>query len=211
MREQTFELQQLSTQFRRRAARLLPLVKFVKPPIDASNDRNIAHVAIELVNAWSSFARAFYISCALRAYTASGTRVSVTVAGITTPSDALSLAMKRLKNWNKPFVRRQEPSWHEIRNIITLIAAIGASNTPTVVAALSYPTHAFRCLPTVRNFYAHRNLDTAQKCRGLAATLPVASAWRPSALLVQRDYTRPNNLLSEWITDVTTVADMMVQ
>jgi len=211
MREQAYDLEQLSLQLRKRAGRLLPLVKYIQPPIDAARDRDVAHVTIEILNAWSSFNRAFYISCALRAYTAAGTRVAVSVNGLATPSDALTLAMKTLKGQNKPLQRRQEPSWHDVKNIITLVSTIGASNINTVVAALSYPTHAFRCLPIARNFFAHRNTDTARKCRALSATLQTAAAWRPGDVLVQRDYTRPNNVLTEWITDVTTVADMMVQ
>jgi len=211
MREQTYDLEQLSLQLRKRAARLIPLVKFARPPVDATTDRYVAHVTVEILNAWSSFTRAFYISCALRAYTAAGTRVAVSVAGLATPSDALALAMRKLKNRHKPFARWHEPSWHDVHNVITLVSEIGASNINTVVGALSYPTHAFRCLPVARNFFAHRNSDTATKCRALSATLPIAATWRPADVLVQRDYTRPNNLLTEWITDVITVADMMVK
>ena len=211
MREQAYDLALLSLQLRDRVKRLLPLVRYVQPPVDAARDRDVAHVTVELLNAWSSFTRAFYISCALRARTAAGIRVAIAVNGLATPNDALMFAMKTLKGWNKPFQRRQEPSWHDVKNIITLVSTIGASNINTVVAALSHPTHAFRCLPIARNFFSHRNIDTARKCRALSATLQTAAAWRPADVLVQRDYTRPNNVLTEWITDVATVADMMVQ
>jgi hypothetical protein len=119
--------------------------------------------------------------------------------------------MAKLKGWTKPFVRRQEPSWHDINNIITLLSTMGASNLSTVVAALSYPTQVFKCLPDARNFFAHRNGDTAIRCRSLASALSVAPVWRPTDVLVQRDYAKPNNILTEWIIDLATVADMMVQ
>lgn len=213
MKERAPNLDQLATQLRRRTARLIPLVRTVRSPADHEIDRRVAYVTIELLNAWSSFARAFFISSALRARTASGTPVTVMTRGIATPEDAIAIAMRRLKNkkMGGPIPRRQEPSWHSASNVITLVNEIGASNLGTVIAALSYPTQALRCLPIARNFFAHRNGDTAAQCRALCASLSLPPMWRPADVLLQRDYTRPNNLLTEWIVDVVTVADLMVQ
>ena len=96
--------------------------------------------------------------------------------------------------------------------MIALVHQLGASNLATVSVALSYPTHALSCLPTARNFFAHRNSETATQCRQLCATLCIPPMWRLSDVLLQRDYTKPNNLLTEWISEaVGTVADLMVQ
>lgn len=213
MRERAPNLDQLATQLRRRTAKLVLLVRSARSPADHEVDRCVAYATIEVLNAWSSFTRAFFISSALRARTATGVRVMITAPGIATAQDALAVAMRKLRNKKAigPVSRHQEPSWHPASNIITLISEIGASNLGAVTAALSYPTQAFRCLPIARNFFAHRNGDTAAQCRGLCASLSVPPVWRPSDVLLQRDYTRPNNLLTEWISDVVTVAELMVQ
>ena len=213
MRERAFNLEQLAIQFGERTTRLIPLVRSVPSPADNEIDRRVAYVTIELLNAWSSFTRAFYISSALRAYTASGARVVVTKPGLVTPDDAVALAMQKLRGGKiaRPVPRKREPSWHLGSNVITLVNEIGASNLATVTAALSYPTQAFRFLPIARNFFAHRNADTARQCRGLCAALALPPVWRPADVLLQRDYAKPENLLTEWITDLSTVSNLMVQ
>jgi hypothetical protein len=202
---------ELARQLKHRAWRLIPLIRTTSAPATADADRLVAYVTIEAVNAWASFCRAFYISCAMRAYTASGTRVAVTASGLNTPQDALLLALQRLKGFKKTsFKRLDEPSWHNVNNLITMLGHIGASNHGVVVAAFGYSTQAFNCLPTLRNFFAHRNADTCGKCHSLAAAIPVSLAKRPADILLHRDYAKPMNLLAEWINDMSQVADDLV-
>lgn len=214
MRERASHLGYLAIQLRRRTAKLIPLVRSAHSPADSDIDRRVAYVTIELLNAWCSFTRAFYISSALSAFTVGGARVTVTKTGIGTPHDAIAVAMSKLRNRKKVGItipRKDEPSWHPANNLITLVQEIGASNLQTVTVALSYPTHVFHCLPIARNFFAHRNGDTAAHCRGLCAFLSIPFMRHPADVLLQRDYTKPNNLLTEWISDIATVADLMVQ
>lgn len=212
MRERADSLVELARQLKRRAWRLISLIRIAPSPATAEADRLVAYVTIEAVNAWASFCRAFYISCAMRAYTASGTRVAITASGLKTPQDALLIAMKRLKGLKgTTFQRRHEPGWHDINNLITMTGHIGASNHGVVVAAFGYSTQAFICLPTLRNFFAHRNADTCGKCHSLAAAIPVSLAKRPADILLHRDYAKPMNLLAEWITDMSQVADDLVK
>lgn len=213
MRERTRHLGELALQLRRRTTKLMPLVRSIGSPADHEVDRRVAYVTIELLNAWSSFTRSFYISSALRAYTTGGARINVTKPGIVTSEDAVTLATRTLKNKKAttPVPRHMEPSWYPARNVITLVNELGASNIATVSAALSYPTQVLNCLPTARNFFAHRNGDTAARCRQLCMTLSIPQMWRPADVLLHRDYTKPDNLITEWISDIATVADWMVE
>jgi hypothetical protein len=213
MRERAYRLSELSRQVRRRTGKLIPLVRSASPMATKDVDRLVAYVAIEVLNTWSSFARAFFISSALGARTASGAYVTVQMRGLANPQDAIRVAMLKLKN--KPIVgpvaRRQEPSWHPVANLITLLSEIGASNLNTVAGALGFPTRAFEGLPTIRNFFAHRNGDTAIKCRNLCTSLSLPPMWRPADIVLQRDYTKPHNVITGWALDVATVVDLMVQ
>jgi hypothetical protein len=212
LRERADFLEDLARQFKHRAWRLIPLIQTISAPVSAEGDRAVAYVTIEAVNAWASFSRAFYISCALQAYTANGARVSVKVPGLKTSQDALLLAMQKLKGFKKTaFRRRDEPGWHDVNSVITMATHLGASNLSAITAAFGYSTQAFLCLPTLRNFFAHRNSDTCGKCVSLAASIAVPPARRPADILLHRNYSKPMNLLSEWISDMTLVADRLVQ
>jgi hypothetical protein len=190
----------------------MPLVQVLSRPASTEDDRIAAFVTIEAVNSWASFSRAFYVSCALGALRANGKRVAVGIAGLNTPTDALLLATKRLKGFKGHTVtRRDEPAWHKVNNLITLCGHLGASNLPEVVAAFGYATKAFDCLPTLRNFFAHRNQDTCQECTVMATSIPVPPFRRPADIAVHRDYAKPMNVLSGWIRDMTFVADQLVQ
>lgn len=205
---------ELAQIFRRRAWRLIPLVQSASVPASAESDRLVAYVTIEAVNAWASFSRAFYISCATRAYTASGSRVTSKMPGIKTSHDALLEAIKKFKgykNKNPPFRRRDEPSWHRVNNLVTLANHLGLSNLGVITTAFGYSTHAFDCLPELRNFFAHRNADTCRACHSLAASVAVPPSRRPVDILLHRNYSRPMNVLSEWISDMSLVADRLVQ
>lgn len=211
MRERTTRLALLSQQYRVRSLRLLSLVKHLNAPIDQSHARVIAYVTIEIWNTWASFSRALFISSALRAFTARGHRVAITVSGISTPTDAVALALLKIRGYKKPtFARYQEPAWHDKDNLITLFAELGASNALAVNTALSFPTSAFTSLHAARNFFAHRNADTASSCSTIGGTLS-SRLLHPADALAYRPTGKPNNLLSEWITDLLAVSDMMVQ
>lgn len=213
MRERYDSLADLARHLRVRANRLIPLIRTSPPPVTAEGDRTVAYVTIEAVNAWASFSRAFYVSSALRAYNAKGTRITITAAGLKTPDDAVLLATKRLKSHFKgtKVARREEPAWHDVNNLMTLLQHVGASNAGVAVTAFGYSTKVFTCLPALRNFFAHRNEDTCARCAVIAATIPVPPSRRPADILLYRDLAKPMNVLSEWITDMTHVADQLVQ
>jgi hypothetical protein len=212
LKERSDSLEELAWQFKHRAWRLIPLIQVAPTPASAESDRLVAYVTIETVNAWASFSRAFYISCAMRAYTANGTRVAISATGLKTPHDALLLAMQKLKNFKKTtFRRRDEPGWHNINHLISMAQHLDASNLNGIVAAFGYSTQAFNCLPTLRNFFAHRNADTCAKCMALSSVIAVPPAKRPADILLHRNYSKPMNLLGEWISDMTHVAYQLVQ
>jgi hypothetical protein len=77
----------------------------------------ISHVAINALNTWSNFARAFYLSCCFGAKSVSGKTIEPGAAILCT-HDALTIA---IQNWNPKATRsipnrwkpRDEPAWHD--------------------------------------------------------------------------------------------------
>jgi len=173
----------------------------------------VAFVTIEALNLWASFVRSFYISCVLRARTATGARITITRPGLHTTGDAITFCMHQMKHrkGSGPWLRRQEPAWHDTSTVLNLLTAIGASNLTQVQNALSYPTSFPTMLPLARHFFAHRNQDTMHDVQSIARNLGVSARLRPSDVLCSRAAGRPQNVLSDWLDDIRNVVDLMCQ
>jgi hypothetical protein len=186
-------------------------VNRLTPTTSSFNDERIAFVVIEAMNLWASFARAYYLSWFLRPLTISGTRV-ICSNHFRLFEDALIFAIRRVRSRNyggtRPS-RRDEPTWHEPRTLLTLAAEIGISNLNEVQAAFSlgatYPAN----LPTVRNFYAHRNDETFRKVRERAILLGLGENLRPSEFVCTALPSRPQNLISDWLDEIRLTIELL--
>ena len=190
----------------KRALRLRSLVDTCRPPIHDADDRTIAFVAIEALNLWAAFVRSFYLSCVHNARRESGGRVSVSVAGLQNNVAAIAFSKTIAKA-----TRRGEPIWHEPGTLSKLLGAAGASNISQVHAAISYQPYVFKALPTIRNFFAHRNVVTAQKVTGVARDIGLNIRLRPSDLVCSILPGRPQNVLADWIDDLRNTIEIACQ
>jgi hypothetical protein len=86
---------------------------------------------------------------------------------------------------------------------------MGASNYPVILTALSLPARAFTELPVFRNFYAHRNKDTAAQVAGLARSHLISPKLHPSEVLAARAG-GPNNLVSQYSSELINIMQLMV-
>ena len=199
----------------RRAYSLRTLVDSLKLPPSTEQERVIAYATIEAHNLWASFARAYYLSCVLKARRVSGPNITITQTGLRTVTDGIQHAVRLLKPWVKsgpPFTRRDEPAWHELSTLLKLLASIGASNLSQVQSALSYPTTVFTVLPTVRNFFAHRNDKTARKVANAArSSLGLSAKLKPASVVCSVLPGRPQNVLADWLDDLRAVMALLCQ
>ena len=203
-------LEDLGTSASRRLLRLRLLVESLVPPLKADHDRLVAFVVIEALNLWASFARSFYISCLLRAFRPSGTRVTIRATGIKRSGDAISFAMTQMgRKRPPPWKRRDEPVWRDPQTLIRLFSASGASNLPQVLTAFSYPPAVFGQLPVARNFFAHRNDETAAEVANLARSLLLSTKLRPLEVVCSRLSGRPQNVLADWLDDLRNVIELL--
>ncbi len=187
-----------------RAVRLRTLAFPLVPPVHNRVDRDIAYLTIETSNLWASFARSFYLSSVFCAKQDVGGRVK---CATTFPSvkDAISFAVTTIQP------RGAEPNWSDPGILLLLLRTIGASNYTNVKAAFSYSTTVFRDLPTMRNFFAHRDEGTARKTARVARSVGLSVHLRPSEILCSRSPGRPQNVITDWIDDVRNIIDLACQ
>jgi hypothetical protein len=181
-------------------------------------EAGIVYCVLELDSFWRSFARSLFLSTAFRAKDGSGGRVTLSVPTPGTVDDALTHAIHRIR----PTVKKKaaswswldEPNWSRSSNLLDSLDEIGASNRPTVVAGLSIPTRVFDDLTVLRNFFAHRNEDTAGRVPSVARSYSIAPTMRPSDVLRSRasgaSGLRPQVLLLDWIDDMVNAVSLAI-
>lgn len=174
-------------------------------PVDGPDAVTVSHVTIELVNLWAEFCRAYFLSCALRAKGPGG-RVAHAQPSIRTPEDAITFAVHiatpRLRSNPGPFTRYNEPPWHDAALFRQIMAALSPSILPRVDAALSQPVRVLPDVVTFRNFFAHRNEETATKVRSLARNYRLPTNRHPVETLISYPPGRPDPLLVDFASEI---------
>lgn len=197
----------------RRARFLRSLIDSYSCPVPNEYDPIVAYVTIEALNLWASFVRSHYLSCALHARRESGPRVTTGIPLIQTRLDAIGYAVHLLRPKVKgpPFTRRDEPTWHETGTLLKLFSAMNASNFSQVQTALSYQPDVFTFLPPMRNFFAHRNEETAGRVSNVARALSLNPKLKARDILCSIRPSRPQNILADWLDDLLTALTLLCQ
>jgi hypothetical protein len=176
-------------------------------------DRQFAYVIVEALNLWGNFSRSYAMSCLFRPkrVTKQG-RVTIGNATVTTPAAVLLIAaqVRRGPAAAAPTTRRDEPAWHDRDLLIKTCLAMGSSHAADVQGALSGNTTVFDHLPTFRNFYAHRNDESAQKAIRLARNQYLIIGVRhPTGALSAPAYKRTQPLILDWLDDMQVVMEFL--
>ena len=177
-------------------------------------DRELAYVVLETQNLWTNFSRSYLISCVFTPKRCAGGRVTYTNAAIQTPGDVLFAANKLARGplAAAPITRRDEPSWHDIALFHNTCQHLQCSHLAHVQAALSLQTRVFHDLPSFRNFYAHRNGESAQKAVQLAKRIYlIVGPTHPSDVLAEPARNRTQALILDWLDDMSTIVDLLCE
>lgn len=210
----TRRLEKLQFNASRRLLILKTLVDGFRLPIDSEHDRVVAFVAIEALNLWTLFSRSFYLSCILHAKRSNGVPVQIIPLGIKTQSDAIAFAIRQMRPKKKgsgPWTYWDEPVWRDPNTLLKLLQASGASNLAQVQAGFAYQTSVFKELPTIRNFFAHRNEDTNAETVSVARNVGVSTKLRPSEIMCSNSPGRPQNVICDWLDDMRHVVNLVGQ
>lgn len=208
----TTDLTKLSASAGCRVRKLRALVTSAASTGDA--DQHIARAVIEAHNTWCNFLRAYLLSYLVAPRNRLGVRVRLQNLAIGTPGDLLHAAVKACRGpaAQAPTERRDEPAWHDIQNFLRACAALNPTNLAHVHAVLSSQTRVFSDLPTFRNFYAHRNEETAARAINLARRYYLITGVRhPTEALLRPARRRPQPLLMDWLDEMTTVMEFLCE
>jgi hypothetical protein len=139
--------------------------------------------------------------------------VNLAATGLKSQTNAIREALIAAKRMppGGAIQRRNEPSSHDVQILMNLFQHVGAPHLTQIQTALSYPTDAFRFLPTIRNFFAHRNADTAGKVRNAALRLGIAGQRKPSDMVCSRRTNRPQSILADWLDDMRAVISLLCE
>lgn len=174
-------------------------------------DRHVALGAIDALNTWAEFCRAYYLSCVRGARLESGARIVLTNSAVQTTEDAIDVLIRTLdpRKAKRPWRRREEPAWHEPRTLLVGCSALGCSHEAQVVAAFSIQARVFTDLPVFRNFYAHRNHDSAQSAMRIGLRYNIAGCRHPTELLCRFPYGRPQALVLDWLDEMIITSEFL--
>jgi hypothetical protein len=181
-------------------------------PPTSERDRGIALGAIEVLNTWSNFARAYWLSSFGEPRTSGGVRIRCGRSLLA--SDPLGFAITTFRPKARPrgngrWDRRLEPTWHDPQTLLQLTREAGLTNAADVAVAFSINTRVFYDLPVLRNYFAHRNEDTYLAALRVAALNSVATPRRPFEVLAGVSAGRTQALFREWLGDLDLVAEYL--
>lgn len=202
----------LSERGRRRLRRLRHRAASVLSPGGMPNEEAMAWVVIEALNLWGNFVRCYLLSLLVSPMRRSGARAVIGNAAINCPGALLHAAVMVAKG---PYVaapssRRDEPAWHDVSTFVKTCAHIQVSNLAQVQAAMSIQARALQDLPVFRNFYAHRNEESAAKAVKLGRSMYLITGVRhPSHILARNANMCPQQLLLDWLDDIEAYMDLL--
>jgi hypothetical protein len=207
-------LESLNRAALKRIAKLRSRVSSLRLPVTLDDDARLSWAVIEMLNLWAGFLRAYYLSGAICTRTRSGKSVRFTARKFANADSALRFAILTVKDpkFNKrTFTRYDEPAWHNVQKFTRLENVVAASNLPQVYSALAAGSTFASLLKDVRNFYAHRCDETFITAANVGIKLGLTSKpeLRANNILCARLPMRPQNVITDWLDDMTNVVDLL--
>jgi hypothetical protein len=216
------DLAVLAAKLTKRVARLRAATRSQRRPYDSNKGVYLGYIVIEAANAWSLFTRSALVSSALGAKTASGNRVTSGLGAwqseVSIIVDATLAARPWLQNQPRPtsIPRRDEPTWHDATQLQTIWTTLQLSNAPLIGQALSLNARFYIDLPPTRNYFAHKNMHTANAVAdiarryGISPIVPFTARKRTVVdMITSTPSGRPQSLLEDWLDELETTANLM--
>jgi hypothetical protein len=203
------DLAKISYCARRRIARMKQLLSTCPRSDGIKRNAVVTWAVVELDNLIINLHREFTVSCLMTCRTASGQRVSH-VAGTLSQLEAARYIMRTLepRKFRERFQtgvipRREEAVLRDPARVMQVSVAAGLSNLTSVTNALSLNSPAFGEISKVRHFFAHRNLDTAEKAIALGLSRGLQRPLEAWMIVDQLLPNKPYTLLEEWLADIS--------
>lgn len=208
----TNQLDDLRRKFIQVARRLRVLLEAIRALPPQERDRRVSYVAIEILNLWSEFCRAYYLSYLLGPTTRGGARLRAQNGTVRTLNDAIVGLWRELNGRAPPGTtlrRRQEPKWYEARTLPTAAVFLRVTNDSEVVGAINLIARTLQDFPVLRNFYAHRNEQTAISVINMVPRYGMLQVRHPTEFALTFLPGRSEPILGEWIADLEVVTGLL--
>lgn len=198
----------------RRSCRLLPTTRLIANSFEM--EERMTFAAINLLNSWANFQRAYFICCLLGTKSATRSRIISNQTGIiTTSNDAVGKAIThftptRTPRSNGVWDTRDEPTWHDSNTLLKLSIAYAFSNSSDIQTAFTFGFTAHKNLVVFRNYYAHKNRGTRSKAQILANQYLIPQRLHPTAILLGTPSTSPSmNLIELWTEELCQTVELL--
>ena len=176
-------------------------------------ERRTSNVSIGLLNLWSNFSRAYYISSFCGAKYARGRSVYGPLI-VSTEAEAIGFAIIEYNLKAKPkndglWDRRSEPKWHDKNFLMRITSAADLCLATRVKEAFSAGQKVFDHLPVFRNYYAHRNQQTLKAVQNLAPLYGFSVQEKPTDVLMEISKGRKYSVLDGWLNEIDITVEFL--
>jgi hypothetical protein len=173
---------------------------------DSAVDAMAAMLCINLLNFWSNWVRAYFISCVTGAR--SGDRRFLSnKSNLATVDEAIEFAILLFRKNAAPTGSGawrivDEPAWFDERVILKCSQCVGLSNYAKIAASFSFGFGVFRELRIFRNYFAHRNRDRFEEAMALAPSFLIGGATKPAEIVRAVSPGESVSTLERWIDEL---------
>jgi hypothetical protein len=175
---------------------------------DREKRRAASYIAIELHNCWAMFARSSYVSVMCGTRTLTGGRAGPGVNVVcTSRAQAIQQAIAFVQT--RPNSTK-EPHWFDSTVYTRLANNFQFANLASVTNAFGYTTNFFTLAPTFRNYFAHKNEETAGKVERIRQHRFPTGPSCPGRLMVEVLQVTSPPLAREWIHDVRVIGTLLL-
>ena len=174
-------------------------------------DRMASYVCIEALNLVAEFNRNYFRVALNTGETRSGSYLATQFPRGIKIHDALrQMGVLRRPGLQGATSRLDEPSWHRKSQFLKVVRRSGLTTEQQIVSAIGLQVRVLDDLPTARNFFAHRNEETARRCRRLSRHYMLPSI-HPTKMLSSRSRGGQVTVLEGWLLELETVSDLMTR
>lgn len=172
------------------------------------HSKNREQCVIQIHDAWARFCRELVLQSAAEVPTTLSGTIVARAPGINSRADVLPLLrstykgkIAKSKDW--------EPKWAIATQCIDAIFRLNLANRANLSAAIGISPSPLEDLRQVRNFIAHRSMETSLKVQNVATNLGLARPATADDLLIS--LVPPGvTVFRSWVHDLETIAQLAV-
>jgi hypothetical protein len=165
----------------------------------------LGYVVIEAGTLWLEYSKSYFFCSALRAADQHGARITHQEV-FRNREEALGFAVRVARpdvRQTSNFSFRQHPDWRSPGVIRKLLRTMRASSVGAWELGMGVQSRVTADLPTMRNFFAHKNREASDRARALRRHYGLTQNLSPWELLSAVPPQSQQPLVREWLDDLS--------